>query len=455
MTRTASHTHRIGISGIGLCTPLGPTRKSTWDNLCAEQSGLDWLQHPFTASGGRDLAVSRLGVQAGGRIPQAIPNHEPLAERRLSREQAANGSQVAQQTNVTADDIAWTDQDELQDPIIRWAQQAAWEAWRDARLDQTPADPQRIGCVIGSSKGGLHSAARMLAESASDESQAALVELWEQVFPNSPAAQISRQLGIHGVTHCPIAACATGMASLFQAEQLIRNDVCDVVLAGSVDASLQPALLNSFARLGVLARDFDEPSAAVRPFQTARNGFLVGEGAAVLVLERLDSALQRSAKPYAEWNSSVLAADPTSLLKLDTSGETLAELIQNVLQRAQLRPSEIGMVNAHGTATEDNDLCEASALRQVFGPDVARVPVAAQKAVLGHLLGAASSVECALTALMVNQRMVPCQANGDQIDPACEIHLPNQHRREYSIGHAVKLSLGFGGHLGAAVISEM
>jgi 3-oxoacyl-[acyl-carrier-protein] synthase II len=273
--------------------------------------------------------------------------------------------------------------------------------------------------------------------------------------PNQPALAISHRFQLHGPCLCPVAACATGLVSLQRGYDLIGDGYCDVVLAGSSDASLLPIVLGSFKRLGVLSRNVDVPSAACRPFDRNRSGFVIGEGAAVFVLERWEDAVARGANIYAEWLAGGLAADATSLTGLDPSGEPLARLIGDVLRRGGVQPDEIDYINLHGTATEQNDVYETRAVKRAFGAAAPSVRCSSIKGAVGHLLGAAGSVEMAAMLLAVRDGIIPPTVNLTLPDPECDLDYTPQLAARQPVRTAMKLSLGFGGHLAAAVVRRI
>lgn len=350
------------------------------------------------------------------------------------------------------------EQERENDPVVELALTAAGEAVDDAGLEVSHIDRERTGCVIGTSKGGLRSFAQLFAarhpltESSGAGSDS---NLWMQYLPNAAAAAVAQSLGLHGPALCPVAACATGLISLQRGADLIRDGYCDVVLAGSTDASLQEAVLGSFARLGVLARGFNDPATACRPFDQSRSGFVVGEGAAVLVMERMSHAERRRAQPSAEWLAGASAADPSGLTGMDREAGGLTRLLQDVLKRAGVTAEQIDYVNLHGSATRLNDRCETRAIRRVFGPAAETLSCSSLKGAIGHLLGAAGSVETAATLLALRDGIVPPTVNLLEPDPECDLNYTPGEPLSRPIEHALKLSMGFGGHLAAAVVRRV
>jgi 3-oxoacyl-[acyl-carrier-protein] synthase II len=251
-----------------------------------------------------------------------------------------------------------------------------------------------------------------------------------------------------------VAACATGLVAALQGAALIRRGACDLALVGGSDASLEPILLAAFRRMKALAR-VDDPQIAVRPWDRDRSGFLVGEGAAVLVLERLDHARARGITPYAELAGGAIGSDAYHETGLNPDPSGLARVIAQALEASGLGPSEIDAVNVHGTATLGNDPLECRAIRRAFGPEADRLACTANKAQIGHLLGAAGSAELAIAGLSVRERFVPPTLNLDHPDPACDLDGTPRIGQARPIRAILKLSIGFGGHLAAAVLRSV
>jgi 3-oxoacyl-[acyl-carrier-protein] synthase II len=239
---------------------------------------------------------------------------------------------------------------------------------------------------------------------------------------------------------------------VLQGADLIRRGVCDVVLAGSADASLEPFVLGAFRRMKILARDDDDASRAVRPWDRKRSGFLVGEGGALFVLERAAAAGRRGVVPYAEIAGGALGADAHHETDLNPDPDGLAHVIRQALGRSGVRPDEVDHVNVHGTATRANDPIECRALRLALGEAADRVACSANKSQIGHLLGAAGAAELAITCLALRDGFVPPTLNLTDPDPACDLDATPLVGRSRPIRAALKLSIGFGGHLAAAVL---
>ena len=436
--------HRVVITGIGLVTPLGSDRETSWARYCAGESGLRWLP-----GGSRpDEAALWPERSAGGPAPFDETLPDTLADR-------GRGDLVPL----------------LAEPVISLALSAAIEAVADAGLDSASLPHDRAASVIGTSKGGMHVAFRNA--QAQHQGAAALTDTiseawWQMLSPSGAAQAVSSLFETRVGAIAPVAACATGLVSLIRAAELIQSGLCDVVLAGSADASLTPAIVASFRRLGVLARNFDDPATAIRPCNETRDGFLIGEGAAVFVLESVEHAARRNAQPYAEWLAGGLASDAAGLTQLADNPDALRRLIRDVLKRGQLSANDLDLISLHGTATRTNDICETEALDAELATATLspapievtdagcdrRVPAFSAKGSIGHLLGAAGSVEFALTMLALRDGVAPATANLTQPISTSSLDLISGEPAARSLQHALKLSLGFGGHLAAAIVKK-
>lgn len=405
----------VVVTGLGMVTPLGADRESTWSSVLAGRLS------------GQLLDPARMG-----------PAWEGIASSPDWR-----GCPVPRDWSMATE------------PLIDDAVSAAREALQHAELVEL--DSERTGCVIGASKGGLHQFVPAYTRGAdrSDLAPDIPPQQWPWTWPNAAAAQVAQNFNICGPVLAPGAACATGLVSLIRACDLIRQGICDVVLAGSSDASLQPALLASYRRLGVMARR-DEPAVAGRPFDTKRQGFLVGEGAAVLVLESRSHAMQRGACPLAEISSGRVLSDGAGVTGLEESADGLTRAIQESLFEAQITADQIDLVSFHGTGTDQNDRSEATAWSRVIAGRQSRAHGCAFKGGLGHLMGGAGSVEAALSILALRDQVAPPTANLTQIDPQLgrllELTMTGQSPVTRPMENVLKLSLGFGGPVAALVL---
>lgn len=393
----------MAVTGVGLVSPLGATAAEHWRNLIDGRRGGRWLPEL-------------------GRLQQA--RGTPGDWQRWSGA-PARGELVVPPPGI----------------LSRLALRAAAEALESAGAAAIESvDPVRRGCVVGVSKPVLTGCGSELAD--------------DLLTIHAASAAIAAQHRITGPVLVPSAACATGLVSLIRGVQLIRDGSCDVVLAGSTDWSLRPEYLAGYRRMGVLAKSGDDPSVACRPYDRRRSGFVVGSGAAMLVLEEWQHARDRGARILVEWQGSALAGDASSMVDVDAEGETAARVIRDALRRSHRCEDVVDAASLHGTGTMANDLAESRALRKTFGERAAAISCFSLKGSIGHLMGAAGSVETATLILAMNAGLVPATVNLEQPDPDCGLDFTPGEPRARPIRAALKLSLGFGGACAAALLTR-
>ena len=386
----------VAITGIGLITPVGLDRESSWRAIRAGQSG---MRHIWLSNGDRVTAAP-------------VPLDGPPGDER----------------------------------VIRFAERAADEAVADARLDWARLDRDRVGCVMGAI--GFVPADVVSHVRQGDASGAAC---WLECQRNNVASSLASRYDLYGPAISLAAACATGLISVLRGADCILDGCCDVVLAGSSDASLDVLAVGGFRNMRVLAES-ENPTEACRPFDAKRSGFVIGEGAAVFVLERMSVALERGASIYAVLAGGVSGSDAYHITALDPDPSGLAWMIRKALQRAGVTPEEVDYINAHGTGTRQNDIAEVQAIKKAFGPAAATVRVSAMKSMIGHLLCAAGGVELALATLAVRDGFIPPTINLTEQDPECDIDCTALRGVATPVRTALKLSIAFGGHIGIAVL---
>ncbi|MGZ4623513.1 MAG: beta-ketoacyl-[acyl-carrier-protein] synthase family protein [Blastococcus sp.] len=397
----------VVVTGLGATTPLGGDVTSTWDALLAGRSGIsritdDWVKD-FPAQ-----LVARLVADPTEQIDR-------VRARRLDRSQ-----QVA---------------------VI-----AAEEAWRDSGAGDAGIDPLRIAVVIGTGIGGaltLLGQDDVLEEKGPKRVSPFTIPM---LMPNGPAAAVGLAIGAKGGVHAPVSACASGAEAIRWGLDLLRLDRADVVLVGGTEACVHPLPMAGFAAMRAMSTRNDEPERASRPFDKGRDGFVLGEGAAALVLERADAAAARGAQAYARLAGAGGTADGYDLVAPHPEGEGAARAISAALRDAGLTPADIGHVNAHATSTPVGDTAEAAAIRSSLGEHVL---VTATKSQTGHLLGAAGALESVFTILALRDQIVPATANLDDPDddPAVQaLDIVRGEPRRATFSAAVNDSFGFGGH---------
>ena len=392
---------RVVITGIGMVTSVGHDRESTWRAVRAGISGVRQLEGVAGIPSGRILAAT---------------------------------------VDLPAPDDGIFD--------VPLALKAAAEALDDCGLQRAEIDPARIGCSIAANMGdtpGTH----YLRTGTSPEKATAWAEQW---LPITVGATVGQRLNLHGPRLSSTAACASGTVATLNAVRAIQDNQCDMALAGA-SQPLHPLLAAGFYNMRVLARG-DNPSQACRPFDANRSGFVLGEGSAMLVLERLEHAQARQAPIYAEVVGGRMLCDAHHVTDLNVESTTLSRLIQDTLWASHLAPSDVGYINAHGTGTLQNDVMETRGIRRAFGDSAETLCVSSTKAVLGHLLSAAGSVELAITALALRDGFAPPTVNLTDPDPECDLDCIPLIGRQQQFEHALKLSIAFGGHLAAVALSR-
>jgi 3-oxoacyl-[acyl-carrier-protein] synthase II len=406
--------NRVVITGVGMVTPLATGTEAVWSALRTGRSGVAALS-AFDAS---DFSV---------RIAAEATDFDPT-EFMSAREAARN--------------------DRFTQMALAGAQMAVEEAG-------TPSAPERAGVIIGSGIGGL---ATIEAEhEALQRGGPRRVSPFTvpRLMPNGAAAAVAMRYGLTGPNFAPSSACATGAHAIGEAYRMIRHGLADVMLAGGSEAALTPLALAAFCRMGALSGRNDEPEKASRPFDRERDGFVFGEGAAVLVLESEESARRRGAGPVAELAGYGASCDAHHVTQPHPEGAGAIAAMEKALDEARVTPAELDHVNAHGTSTPFNDRTEAAAIREVLGPEHKRIGVCATKSQTGHLLGAAGAVEAAFTALAIRDGVVPATSNLDDPDPDCELDHVIGEPREGRVRAALSNSFGFGGQNACLVFKEV
>ncbi len=407
---------RVVITGLGALTPLGNTMEETWRKITAGASGIS--------------GITRFDASAfTSRIAGEVKAFDPLAY------------MSAKEVNRT-------------DPFIQYALSAALEAVEDARLSLTPSSKLRTGVLVGSGRGGVTTAEKNLAAFLSRGPRSVSPFYTPMSLVNMASGYVSLKLGAKGPCLDVSTACATGTHALGEAMKIIQRGDADIMIAGGAEASLTPLVLAGFCQARALSQRNGEPEKASRPFDRERDGFVLAEGAAVLVLEERGRAEKRGARIYAELAGYGLTSDAYHYTKPDPAADGPARAMLQALSDADMRQDEIDYLNAHGTATRSNDSVETLAIKKAFEGHARKLAISSTKSMLGHMLGAAGAIEAAVTALALRDDIIPPTINYRTPDPDCDLdYVPNKARKQ-TLRAALSNSLGFGGANASLVLKK-
>ena len=408
--------NRVVVTGVGIVSPLGLDTKSTWKRLIAGESGVGPIS-AFDAEG------------YGTTIAAEVKDFDPEAI--VGRKQARR-----------------------MDRFVQLAAGAALEAMDDASVTVGPDNSDRVSVMIASGIGGiitLSDQVGVLGKRGPNRISPFLVPM---MLPDMASGQVSMLTGAKGPNYSTVSACSSAADTIGQAFEAIRRGDVDVALTGGSEAAICPIGVAGFNACHALSKRNDEPERASRPFDADRDGFVLGEGGAVLVLESLDSAIERGAQPVAEMTGYGSTADAHHITQPAPEGEGAARAMNMALSQAQTQPEEIGYVNAHGTSTPLNDKYETMALKTVFGEEAYRIPISSTKSMTGHLLGASGALEAAVTVLALSKWAIPPTINLETPDPECDLDYTPHMPRRGRIRAAMSNSFGFGGHNASLVFQE-
>lgn len=400
---------RVVITGLGVVTPLGSDKETLWSALCQGKSGIREI---------KSFDTSKHDVHFAGEVQGFDPNQwfDPKQARRL-------------------------------DPFVQYAVVATRMAVKDSGLDFSKIDTTRAGCIIGSGMGGLHEL---------EEQHSTLLErgpsrvspfMITKLMINAAPAMVAIEYGLQGPNLGVVSACATGAHAIGEALRLIQRGEAEVVVAGGTEAVITPLGVAAFRNMKALSTRNDEPQRASRPFDKERDGFVLAEGAGVVILEELGHARRRGAPIYAELLGYGLSADGCHMAAPEPGGRGAANAMNIALADAGCNPEAVNYINAHATSTPLGDEIEARAINKVFNHFAPRVPVSSTKSMMGHLLGAAGSVELIICVLAIQRGVVPPTINYEHPDPECgNLDFVPNNARETAVKVAMSNSFGFGGH---------
>lgn len=408
---------RVVVTGLGAVTSLSLKVEDLWQRVCRGESGI----HAITS-----FDTSEFKVRFGGEI-----------------------------YNWTTDGYIGHKEAKRIDRFTQFAMVAGIDAVRDSGLDFSREDPFRCGVILGSGIGGLieieaqHS---RLLEKGPDKVSAFTIP---KLMVNAPCGNLSIQYGLRGPSAAVATACASATNAIGDAFKAIQYSDADVMVTGGTEAALTPMGISGFASMRALSERNDSPQAASRPFDANRDGFVLSEGAGLLVLEELEHALARGARIYAELYGYGTSADGGHITQPDEHGTGAAKAMARAIEDGHVVMEDIGYINAHGTSTPLGDQAETAAIKAVFGAQARTLSISSTKSQLGHLIGASGGVEAAISVLAVRDGLIPPTINYDDPDPKCDLdYTPNQPR-ERRLTAAMSNSFGFGGHNASIIVGRV
>jgi beta-ketoacyl-acyl-carrier-protein synthase II len=406
---------RVAVTGLGAVTPIGNDARSTWRAAVAGESGIDWI---------RSFDASDAPVRVAAEVKDFDPGQvaSPKEVRKLERN-------------------------------VLLSLGAAHEAMGDAGLNGF--DPMRVGVVFGTAIGGVSGILEQ--EDVRRERGPGRVSpnFLPNVLVDSASGQLAISLGLKGPNYAIVSACATGSHAIGEAAELIKRGDADAVLAGGAEACMHPLILAGFTAMRGLAVEDEDPPRASRPFDATRAGFVMGEGACVLLLEELEAAQARGATLYAEVLGYGASNDAHHMAQPEPEATGVAEMMRAALRRAEVEPERVGYINAHGTSTPLGDLAETKAIKDVFGSHAYELAVSSTKSMMGHTFGAAGAIEAMMCVLAVHEGVIPPTINYRHPDPDCDLdYVPNE-AREASIDVALSNAMGLGGHNGCVLLGRI
>ncbi len=408
--------NRVVVTGIGIVSPLGLDRDSTWAALLAGESGMG----PITS-------FDPEGYQT---------------------------TFAAEVKDFDAEGVVGRKQARRMDRFVQLASAATFEAVDAADVKITPENCERVSVMIASGIGGIMTLSQQVGV-LNDRGPGRISPfLVPMMLPDMASGQVSMLLGAKGANYSTVSACSSAADTIGMAFEAIRRGDSDIALAGGSEAAVCPIGVAGFNACQALSRRNDDPGHASRPFDADRDGFVLGEGAAVLVLETIDSAIGRGARPIVELVGYGSTADAYHITQPAPEGEGAARAMHKALNQATLKPSDIEYINAHGTSTQLNDKFETMAVKTVFDEDAYTIPISSTKSMTGHLLGASGALEAAVTSMAISTSRIPPTMNLENSDPDCDLDYTPNTSREIHIGAAMSNSFGFGGHNASLVFQE-
>jgi 3-oxoacyl-[acyl-carrier-protein] synthase II len=399
---------RVVVTGLGAVTPIGNTVEEFWNNLLAGKSGIGYITKFDTSNHSVKIAAE-------------VKNFN--AEEHFERKELKKI-----------------------DDFCRFGVVAARQAFADSGLNLEKVSPLDIGVIIGCGMGGVNTIEEQHAILMTRGPSRVTPFLIPKMIPNMSSGLISIYLGLKGPNTTIVTACASATHAIGEAYRTIQRGDAIAIVTGGTEATISPLSIAGFSNMGALSQQNDNPQGASRPFDAKRDGFVMGEGAGILVLEELEHALARGAKIYAEIVGYGLSGDAYHMTAPAPCGEGGARAMKMALDTAGIPPTEVQHINAHGTSTPLNDKLETEAIKTVFGDHAYKIAITANKSMIGHLIGAAGAVEAIATVKAVQENKVPPTINYENPDPECDLDYTPNKARDMEVVYALNNSLGFGGH---------
>lgn len=402
---------RVVITGIGAITPLGLSVDETWQGLLAGRSGIDHISR---------FDTSELRTTFAGEVRNFDPQNY------MDRKEARR-----------------------MDPYIQYALAATKEAIADAKLDLTVEEPNRIGVIVGSGVGGLQTTL----ENQALINEKGLRKISPFMVPNmlvdSASGRIAIEYNLHGLNHAVVSACASGTSACGEAFEALRRGDADAMVAGGAEAAITPLIMAGFDIMGALSQYNENPAAACRPFDNSRDGFVVSEGSAIVIMETEEHAKARGAHIYAEVIGYGSSNDAYHMAAPHQRGRGAVDAMRMALRKAAgygVAPEAVDYINAHGTATRLNDVGETIAIKEVFGEHAYNVHISSTKSMIGHLLSGAGAIETIVCAKAIQDSKIPPTINLNTPDPECDLNYTPLHAQPVDVRVTLSNSFGFGGH---------
>ncbi|MEA2465776.1 MAG: 3-oxoacyl-[acyl-carrier-protein] synthase [Acidobacteriota bacterium] len=408
---------RVVVTGLGMISPVGVGKEANWQGLLAGRSGIGRISK---------FDASDYPAQIAGEV------------------QGFNPGDFIEKKEVKKSDT-----------FIHFAIAAAQMAYEDSGLDKTKEDPDRVGVIIGSGIGGLPLIEEMHKKLLERGPSRISPFFIPGLIVNLASGHISIRFNAQGPSSAPATACATGAHAIGDASRIIRHDDADIMFAGGSEAVISALAVGGFSAMRALSTRNDEPQRASRPWDAQRDGFVMGEGSGILILEEREHAIARGARIYCELTGYGMTSDAFHITSPAEDGGGMTRVMNRALKDAGLQASDIDYINAHGTSTQIGDKTETIAIKNVFGEHAYKLAISSTKSMTGHLLGAAGGLESAIAALVVQNEEVPPTINYENPDPECDLdYVPNNSRKMPGLRHVLSNSFGFGGTNATLIFSK-